>query len=393
MHVAILTTTSAWGGVETHVVNLAAALTQRGHHAAIVELGHSFYRRNTAQTGSIPVQHVDTPRPADKLSLIDAVRLLQHVDGDVAIFEKGDLDAANWQFDLAARMRFKRFVTIEQLICDAMPARNSQRHLAGILPGIGLWWYRIYWRRFARSLAPHLTICVSDAIRARLISDYGFRQQKTMTIPNGVSVSRYRPDSQLRAAARQAWHIPERDLVVGAIGRLAPIKAYDVAIRAFKLLKQSMHTRKAWLVIVGDGPSRAELEALVRRHGLDDSVKLPGATDQAWNIYPAFDVFVMPSISEGLPHALLEAMACGCPPIAFDVGGIPEVITDSTMGWLIAHGDHQAFARALREALDRPAEKLLGMGVRARAQVCRRFNADAIFERLSTIIENGAAPL
>lgn len=393
MHVAILTTTSAWGGVETHVVNLAAALTQRGHRATIVELGHNFYQQNTAQTGGIPVQHVDTPRPADKLSLIDAVRLLRRVDGDVAVFEKGDLDAANWQFELAVRLRFKRFVTIEQLICEAMPPRDSRRHLAGVLPGLGLWWYRIYWRRFARSLAPHLTICVSDAVRARLISDYGFRQQKTLTIPNGVSVSRYRPDSQLRAAARQVWRIPETDLVVGAIGRLAPIKAYDVAIEAFKELKQSMHARNVWLVLIGDGPSRTELEAMVKRHRLEDSVKLPGATDQAWNIYPAFDVFVMPSISEGLPHALLEAMACGCPPIAFDVGGIPEIITDSTMGWLVADGDRHAFARALREALDRPAEQLTRMGASAREQVRRRFDADTIFERLSTIIEDGAAPL
>lgn len=392
MRVAILTATSAWGGVETHVVNLATALTKRGHQAWIVELGHDFYQQHAGQATGIAVQHLDTLCPADQLSFFAARRLLRRVDCDVVVFEKGDLDAANWQFDLAVRLRFKRFVTIEQLICDVMPPRDSQRHFAGALPGLGLWWYWMYWKRFARSLAPHLTICASEAIRDRLIHDYGFRRQKTLTIPNGISVSQYRPDDQCRAAARRAWQIPEEDIVVGAIGRLAPIKAYDVAIEAFKELKQSVHAPNTWLVIVGDGPSRRELETLVKQHGLEDSVKLPGATYQAWSIYPAFDVFVMPSLAEGLPHALLEAMSCGCPPIAFEVGGIPEIITDGTMGWLVAGGDRQAFANALRAALALPGETLARMGVRAREQVCRCFDADTIFDRLLTVIENGCAP-
>lgn len=389
MHVAILTATSAWGGVETHVLHLAAALRQRGHKASIVELGHNFYQQHAAQTGNIPVQHLDTPCPVEQLSFMEARQLLRRVDCDVAVLEKGDLDAASWHFDMAARLRFKRYITIEQLICDAMPPRASQRYAGGALPGLGLWWYRMYWKRFARSLGPHVTVCVSEAVRSRLIQDYGFPQRKTVTVSNSISVTQYRPNDGLRAAARRAWNIPGQDIVIGAVGRLAPVKGYDVAIEAFKDLRQTASQRAVWLVIVGDGPSRAELENLIKQHRLEDCVKLPGATDQPWTIYPGFDVFVMPSLLEGLPHALLEAMACGCPAIAFDVGGVREIITDETVGWLVADGDRNGFSRAMRAAVNCPPQELATMATRARALVCARYDAEVIFDHLANIIQQG----
>src|SRR5215813_9319236 len=292
MRVSILTATSAWGGAENHAVNLARVLKQRGHEVAIVELGHAVYDDHVDPSTGIEVIHVELPKLLEKLTFSESLNLLKGLASDVVVFEKGELDTANWRFDFAARMCFKRYISIEQLICAAMPPRVSRSHLSGLLPGFGLWWYRTYCNRFARSLGPHSIVCVSEAVRSRLVNDYGFSPHKTITIHNGIQMSKFRPDPEVRAAARCAWGIQSEDLVLGALGRLAPIKGYDVAVRAFKELKSSMRDRRLWLVLVGDGPSRQSLEQLVKENGLEDSVKFPGSTERAWEIYPGFDVFL-----------------------------------------------------------------------------------------------------
>ena len=329
------------------------------------------------------------PSSLEKLTFSESLGLLKGLGNDVGVFEKGELDSANWRFDFAARFYFKRYVSIEQLICAAMPLRVSQSHLGGVLPGLGLWWYWTYWNRFARSIGPHSVVCVSEAVRSRLVNDYRFSPQKTITIHNGIDTSKFRPDPRVRAAARYGWGIPSEDMVFGAVGRLAPVKAYDVAIAAFKELKLTIRDRGLWLVLVGDGPSRVELEGLVKKNGLVGSVIFPGSTERPWEIYPGFDVFIMPSLSEGLPLSLLEAMASGCPPIANGVGGIPEVVTNPHMGWLIPEGDRDGFWAAMAEAVACPVDRLLEMGKRTRERVIFHFDADVLLQRLADLIEYG----
>jgi colanic acid/amylovoran biosynthesis glycosyltransferase len=108
-------------------------------------------------------------------------------------------------------------------------------------------------------------------------------------------------------------------------------------------------------------------------------------------MYPGFDVFLMPSLLEGLPHALLEAMASGVPPIASRVGGIPEVITNANTGWLIPEGDRDGFLSAMAGAVACPAERLAQMGRRARARVLSNFDSDVLLGRLADLIEFRAA--
>jgi len=389
MRVSILTATGAWGGAEVHALNLAEVLKNRRHEVTIVELGHFVYDDHVGHSSGIQVIHVGLPKLLEKLTFSESFKLLKGLVSDVVVFEKGDLDTASWRFDAAARICFKRYISIEQLICAVMPPRVSRSHLGGFLPGFGLWWYRAFWNRYARSLGPHSIVCVSEAVRSRLVQDYRFSPQKTTTIHNGIDSSKFRPDPEVRTAVRCAWGIPSEDMVLGAVGRLAPIKGYALAIRAFKELISSMRDRRLWLVLVGDGPSRRPLEHLVKENGLEDSVKFPGSTERPWEIYPGFDVFLMPSLLEGLPHALLEAMASGCPPIATAVGGVPEIITSQDMGWLVDEGDSGGFLSAMRQAAECSTDELVEMGRRAREKVVSDFDGKLLLARLADLIEFG----
>jgi len=390
MRVSILTATSAWGGAENHAVNLARVMKKRGHEARIVELGHTVYDRYIEGLEDVEVVHVPLATSLEKVTFKESFKLLRNLASDIGVFEKGEMDSANWRFDFAARVCFKRYVSIEQLICNVMPPKPSRRQASGFVPGINLWWYQTYWNRVLRSLGPHSVVCVSHAVRTRLLRDYRFSPRKTITIHNGIDTSKFRPDKNFRAAARRGWGIANEDMVLGALGRFAPVKGYDIAIKAFKKLKSDIGHRRVWLVLIGDGPARADLEHLVKENGLEDTVKLPGSVERPWEIYPAFDAFLMPSLLEGLPHALLEAMASECPPIAVAVGGIPEVITGPDMGWLIPERDRDDFFAAMTKAVTTPAEKLTEMGRRARQHVMSNFDSNVLLGRLADVIEFGS---
>jgi L-malate glycosyltransferase len=121
---------------------------------------------------------------------------------------------------------------------------------------------------------------------------------------------------------------------------------------------------------------------------LQDRVKFAGFTEKPWEVYPAFDVFIMPSRTEGLPLALLEAMACGCPSIAMGVGGIPEIITEKGLGWIVQPGDRVGFLAAMRGAVESDPGERGRMGWRAREHVVRHFNAKEQFFKLTELIED-----
>jgi hypothetical protein len=212
-----------------------------------------------------------------------------------------------------------------------------------------------------------------------------------VTVHNGIDMGTFRRDPRWRDATREAWGIPRDALVFGAVGRLDPVKGYDLAIEAFEKVTRRLGSRDVRLVLVGEGPARAELDRLVRDKGLGDRVLFPGFTDRPQEVYPALDVFVMPSLNEGLPLALVEAMASECCPIATNVGGVPEVIVDSTLGWIVPSGDRSRFADAMCEATRLDPQEMTRMGQRARTYVASRFDGRVTLAAIADLIERGPA--
>jgi len=182
-------------------------------------------------------------------------------------------------------------------------------------------------------------IAVSTSIRSILISG-GVEASHIKVIPNavGINISEASFTSH-RSEIRRSFSLPENDFVLGYVGRLSKEKGLEYLIEAVSLARTANCPAK--LMIVGDGPLKPQLQTIVRQRRLEPHVIFTGFQNNVEQFLPAMDVFVLPSLTEGTPIALLEAMAYGIPSIASAVGQIPTIITSGESGMLITPGSTQ----------------------------------------------------
>jgi glycosyltransferase involved in cell wall biosynthesis len=169
---------------------------------------------------------------------------------------------------------------------------------------------------------------------------------------------------EVRAEARARLALPAGARVVGTVGNFTAKKDQATLLRAVASLRPAGDV-ETMLVLVGLGPLERDLRALAAELDIAERVLFAGSRDDVFALLPAFDVFALSSRFEGLPIALLEAMASGVAPVVTDVGGIPEVITDGVDGLLVAPGDPDALAAALAKLLEDDALRA-DVGARAR---------------------------
>jgi len=228
--------------------------------------------------------------------------------------------------------------------------------------------------RLTRPLADRI-VAVSGAVRDRLAAR-GTRSDRLVLIPNGVDTERFRPREG--SEIRRELGFGSEVLLVGAAGRLSPVKGLDFLLRALAQVHQAGVAVGA--VIAGEGPEHGRLEALAAELGLSEHVRFLGFRRDLEAIYPALDVFVLSSIREASPMALLEAMACGTAVVASRVGGIPEILEDGRSGLLFERTSPAALAEVLeRIAAEPELREELGRG--ARQHVEANFGLDAVVRR------------
>jgi glycosyltransferase involved in cell wall biosynthesis len=165
------------------------------------------------------------------------------------------------------------------------------------------------------------------------------------------------------------------------VGRLIPEKGHATLIDALAMLTDDQSWRA---VFVGDGPERRTIEDRVAHVGLVGRIHCVGSVDDAEHVFRALDVAVLPSISEGLPIAMLEAMAHALPVLASRVGGIPEVLTNGMTGLLVDPGKPAQLASALSRLL-RDASLRRTLGDNARQLVARDYSFSSVVDRLMTV--------
>jgi sugar transferase (PEP-CTERM/EpsH1 system associated) len=204
-----------------------------------------------------------------------------------------------------------------------------------------------------KTLGPLVTrfVTVSRDLNDWLVTVVGIPSAKVLTICNGVDTARFGAGDAV--AARAALALPLDRPVIGTVGRLDPVKDQAGLIEAFARVRRD-HPR-ALLVIAGDGPCRPQLEALVATLGLGSDVRLLGERKDVPQVLQAMDVFVLPSIAEGISNTVLEAMATGLPVVATRVGGNPELVEDGVSGVLVRPGDRETLAAAIAGYLADPA--------------------------------------
>jgi glycosyltransferase involved in cell wall biosynthesis len=199
----------------------------------------------------------------------------------------------------------------------------------------------------------------------------GVEPEKIRTIYDGVDHKLFHPGD--KAQERAILNLSREEKVILFVGNLVPVKAVDVLIRASAELMQE--DKRIRLVIVGQGPLRAELDRLARELGIVDRVRFAGSLPHAdlprW--FRAADVFVLPSHSEGVPNVLLEASASGVPWVASRVGGIPEIV-HLGISRLVTPNAPSELARAIHETLAAP-RKELPTGPRSREEAISDYMA------------------
>ncbi len=217
--------------------------------------------------------------------------------------------------------------------------------------------------------------CVSEDIAAE-VKAYGLvAQDKVRVVANGIDTRRFR-DHEGSAAVRESLGIAPEVPVIGTVGRINEVKCQDLLIRSFARIRGRFGDSR--LLIVGDGPRRAEMEALVASLGLAASVSFVGYQSRPDQFLHAMDVFALTSRAEGMPLAILEAWAAGIPVVSTRVGGIPRVVEHGQTGLLIDSGDEDALTEALMGLLADPtaARKLADAGQ-------KRAEADFDFARMA----------
>jgi glycosyltransferase involved in cell wall biosynthesis len=213
--------------------------------------------------------------------------------------------------------------------------------------------------RGAAGLADRLIGLTPGEVAEHVAHGVGSRD-RWVTIPSGIDLDRFRrPPAP--AEARRALGVPLEAPVVGTVGRLEPVKGQRVLLDAVARLRGE----ECLVLVVGDGPERAAVEAQAARLGLGARARFLGWRPDVPLVLAAMDVFALPSENEGMGRALVEAMAAGLPAVASLIGGVPALVADGVTGLLVPPGDAGALARALERLLsDPPLRRRLGQAAR-----------------------------
>lgn len=359
-----------YGGLERVVADLAIAQAAYGHTVKVFSLCDTDGFRPFLEQAGIPVIIGHKRGGAD----VRLIRLLR-----ATLLETG-VDVVHTHnfvpsYYAAAATRFARRPPVLVNTCHNMGGRLRNRRLR--------WLYR--WSlTHAQKVA-----MVGAKVREQLVSSGRVPASKSSTVMNGIPVDRFERSSATRAQVRDELGIAQDALVIGTVGRLVELKNQRLLLEAAALLRPS----RPGLVVVlaGDGPLRDELASLARQLGMQDGVVFTGPRQDIPRLLNAFDLFALPSRTEGLSIALLEACAAGLPLIATRVGGNDEIVQAHQTGLLVPSDDVSALRAALSRLLEDPAQRLR-MGENARRWVVEHGSIEAMRENYDALYTGVPAP-
>lgn len=351
-------TKSNFGGAQRYVFDLARHAKAAGHDVSVLCGGEGLLveRLRAEDIRVIPLPHLKRD-----ISLLDELRSFYFIYRTL-LSERPDVFHTN-----SSKMG---------------GLGNLAAQLAGVSHIIftGHGWafnesWRPWWQKSLIRLFAWLTIILSDKTvsvsesAAFQISHWPLLSDKIKVIRNGIDPFSLLP----REEARNTLGAGDQDLLVGAVAELHPVKGLDVLLEAWQ--KLSKQKPEAKLMIIGDGEERENLEEEIQALGISGSVMMKGFVSNASKYLKAFDIFVLPSRSENLPYAVLEAGLAGVPVIATRVGGIPEVVENGASGILVERENtEELFSSILLLSNDEGLRNRLGESLRE--MVLEQFTAD-----------------
>jgi len=229
-------------------------------------------------------------------------------------------------------------------LCDVKSVVRTHHGIGMLHAG---WRYNVV-ERINAVLLTRAMISVSHDLKKELVH-FGFRPENIYVIHNGTEqVKPLTPDKILCFKKEEGFD--RNDIIIGTVGRLVSIKGHRDLINGAKIIIERNKTVK--FVIVGEGPLSSELKSYVKELGIEANIRFMGFRKDVFRLLNIFDIFVLTSIHEGIPMALLETMSLGKPVVVTRVGGMPEIIEDNINGMLINPGDSQSFAQVVSALIE-----------------------------------------
>lgn len=235
-----------------------------------------------------------------------------------------------------------------------------------------------------RWLADHTTrlLAVSERVKQELLALGIGRAERFDVLPLGLDLDGFLNAEAWRGEFRRELGCTEREILVGIVARLVPIKAHEIFLRAAAAIARRVPSSR--FIVVGDGERRADLEALARQLELGDRVRFVGWRGDLHRVYADLDVVVLTSRNEGSPVSLIEAMAAARPVVATRVGGVPDLVEDGQHGLLVPADDVEALARAIEDVVSSP-DRGRAMGEAGRKRVYPAFTAERLIADLDRL--------
>ena len=345
-----------WAGAEVQVATTAAYLIARPDvHLSAVLLNEGPLARELRRLGA-QVAVVDETRTSALGILTFLTRFLKEND-----------------IDLVHTHRYKDTVlgTMAAKLAGTPHVVRTVHGLREPMTGWNHVKFRIY-----ETLEKAALLCFADLVvavskrMADTLRESGYRPTMVTHIHNGVDLRTVTP-RRSRDEVRRELGIDRETLLIGTAGRLSPVKGHAGLLRAARLILQKEPGAK--FLIVGGGPLERELVDTAARLHVDGACLFPGPRTDVHDLMAAMDIFVLPSLNEGIPMAILEAMALGKPVVATAVGGVPEVVQHGVTGVLVHPGDETALAGACLE-LARDRDRAQRLGAQAKRVVAEEFS-------------------
>jgi len=249
--------------------------------------------------------------------------------------------------------------------------RATLRKMDGVLDAL--------WKRI-----PTHMLAVSEAVRDDLVRNLRWPASRISVVHTGVGLPERSPDSGVRDALRASWGISRNAPVIMTAARLSYEKGLGTLIDAVPRMLAAVPDMQ--LIIAGDGPLREELQRRIESYNMTNTVRMLGFCDDVNRIMQAADLFVLPSRMEGMPNALLEAMAAGLPVVASRVGGIPEAVEDGVEGLLVSPGNPAELADAVIRIMSSTIVHAR-MSQAARRRIDDQFRVDLVARRYEALYE------
>lgn len=357
------------GGLERLVHDLAVRQQAQGWRVAIFSLNATGGYKQDLEDAGIPVITGNKQRSFDW-------RVLGQVRSTVADLGIDVVHCHNFvpAYYAAAALVLKQHKPSLVISCHDMGTRLSNRRL------------RLFFE-WAVGQSQRVAM-VGKQVHEAFVSRGIVPAAKAATVLNGVPVARFFSTPERRQQARTTLQLSTNDLVVGCVGRLVELKNHQLAIGIWPTVMARFPQAK--LVLIGDGPSRQVLQDQAQALGVSEGVVFAGLHHNVSDLLPALDVFAMPSLTEGISIALLEACATGLPVVVSKVGGNVEIVNDQHNGLLFESNDAAALLSHLL-ALLADAPRRQHMGGQAQAWVAAHASLDTVHASYERLYREGLA--